>query len=162
MPERVPAPSSSLAFEARVLGRPDFDPELYTEACLALATQESACITIKEELELRHNWFRDAFFPAGTVSELELATLIPPYPLHSRTNLLSLDPRLARKVGGSTDAADKNGLTDVRLYADRVFASIKSGMVAELPPSFCDVLGTGQLDCCQALAGVTKDRKSVV
>ncbi len=143
--------------EARLLGRPDFDPDLYLEACTHLREQEFACGTEKEELELHHDWFRDAFFPREFSTKLERETLIPPYPFHAKTSLLEQSPRLARKVSGSTHVADKSGLANVRLYGDRVFTSIHSGLIANIPPSFCHVLGTGQLDCCQALAGVTEE-----
>ncbi len=142
----------------QLVGRKDFDLAMYLDACTGLAEQERTCESIEDLLRLRHTWFRDAFFPDGNEADLERETLIPPYPFHGAPDhRLYSDPR-----GGVFSTSQRQRVTDSNrlngmLYADRVMTNIRSGLAAMVPRQYTDVLGTGELDCCTALAGIRED-----
>ncbi len=142
----------------QLVGRRDFDPGLYEEACSSLAAQEARCESVDDLLRLRHGWFRDAFFPKEKETNLERETLIPPYPFPSAPDhLMFFDPD-----GGIFSTSRQERLTvsdrlNGALYGDRIFTSLKSGIIAAIPRRYTDLLGTGELDCCTALAGIRED-----
>ncbi len=43
------------------------------------------------------------------------------------------------------------------LYGDRLFTRIRSGIILTGPSDMFDLLGTGELDCCTAIAGLRKN-----
>lgn len=143
---------------ARLYRSPDFDLDLYREACAGLAKQETACASPAAHRRLIHRWFQDAFFPEHDQSALENETAIPPFSFDMAT-----DVRFLRMPEGGMFSSwevrqiTSSPLIEGALYGDRLFTNIRSGLIVTGPPETFDLIGTGELDCCTAIAGIRKN-----
>lgn len=137
---------------------PDFDLDLYREACAWLSREEVDCRTLDDLQRRSHDWFRDAFFPSGKESRLEQQTAIPPLAFAAAT-----EARFLRMpAGGLFSTWDMRRMEaslqlNGALYGDRLFANIGAGLAFSCPADHVDLLGTGELDCCSAIAGIRRN-----
>lgn len=154
----LPQESSRVAYFSELFrGQTDFDPEFYQDAVQLLANERREAHDADAQLRLDQARFLDAYHPPHPRSRLESDTLIPPYPFYgAELSAISHNPRILYSTSGKP-AQQLLSYTSVQVYGTEVIQRILSGVLLCSPQNEADILGTSQLDCCQALAGRRRD-----